>query len=136
MSSLLLFAGMLVGCAVLFYLAYALEPHWVAKDGARFLTTAETIDHEGKVVTRRREVRGTIMSDGLIMLGKRRMLRTRTNLWRLVGKQPEVRRRRLRYVLDAVPRDEFGEQLVLRVPVKSRLVPRLESVLAQQIRPT
>jgi hypothetical protein len=135
MSSVLWFAGVLVVCAGLFYLAYVLEPHWVAKDGGRFLTTAETIDHEGKVVTRRREVRGTIMSDGLIMLGKRTMLRTRNNLWRLVGKQPEVRRGRLRYVLDTVPRDEFGEQLVLRVPVKSRLVPRLEALLADRTRP-
>jgi hypothetical protein len=136
MSGLLWFGAVLVVCAGLFYLAYVLEPHWVAKDGSRFLTTAETIDHEGKVVTRRREVRGTIMSDGLIMLGKRTMLRTRSNLWRLVGKQPEVRRGRLRYVLDTVPRDEFGEQLVLRVPVKSRLVPRLEALLADRTRPS
>jgi hypothetical protein len=87
------------------------------------------------VVTRRREVRGTIMSDGIIMLGKRSMLRTRTSLWRVVGRQPEVRRGRLRYVLDTVPRDAFGEQLVLRVPAKSRLVPRLEALLAGQARP-
>lgn len=136
MSWVLWFVGVVVVCAALFYVAYMLEPHWVAKDGARFLTTAETIDHEGKVVTRRREVRGTIMNDGLIMLGKRTMLRTRTTLWRLVGKQPVVRRGRLRYVLDTVPRDEFGEQLVLRVPARSRLVPRLDALLADQTRPS
>ena len=65
--------------AALLYLAYRIEPHWVAKDGSRFLTTSETIDHEGKVVSRRREVRGTIMTTtALIMLGKRSMLRTRS----------------------------------------------------------
>jgi hypothetical protein len=135
MTSVLWFIGLAVVCAGLFYVAYVLEPHWVAKDGSRFLTTSETIDHEGKVVTKRREVRGTIMSDGLIMLGKRTVLRTRTSLWRLVGKQSDVRRGRLRYVLDTVPRDEFGEQLVLRVPPKSRLVPRFEALLAERPRP-
>ena len=134
MTSVLWFAGVLVACAGLLYLAYTIEPHWVAKDGTRFITTAETIDHDGKVVTRRREVRGTIMSDGLIMLGKRTVLRTRSSLWRLVGKQPGIRRRRLRYVLDTVPRDEFGEQLVLRIPARSRLVPRLDALLADQPR--
>ncbi len=136
MTSVLWVVGLVVICAGLFYLAYTIEPHWVAKDDSRFLATAETIDHEGKVLTRRREVRGTITSDGVIMLGRRTAWRTRTTLWRLVGKQPEVRRRRLRYVLDSVPRDELGEQLVLRVPTKSRLVPRLEALLAMQTRPT
>jgi hypothetical protein len=129
MSNVLWFAGVAVVCAGLFLLAYVIEPHWVDKSGHRFLTTSETIDHEGKVVTRRHEVRGTIMSDGLIMLGRRTMLRTRSSLWRLVGKQAEIRRGRLRYVLDTVPRDEMGEQLVLRVPRSSKLVPRLDALL-------
>ncbi len=129
MSSVLWFAAIGLICAGFFYLAYTIEPHWVDKSASRFLTTSETINHEGKVVTRRHEVRGTIMSDGLIMLGRRTMLRTRSSLWRLVGKQPEIRRGRLRYVLDTVPRDEMGEQLVLRVPVKSRLVARLDALL-------
>jgi hypothetical protein len=118
-------------CAVLLYLAYRLEPHWVAKDGNRFLTTSETIDHEGKVVSRRREVRGTIMSDGLIMLGKRSMMRTRSSLWRVAGKSPEVKRGRLLYVLDTVPHDPMGEQLILRIPKSSRLVPRLDALVPQ-----
>ncbi len=82
MSSVLWFVGALVVCAALVYLAYRIEPHWVAKDASRFLTTSETIDHQGKVVSRRREVRGTIMNDGLIMLGKRTLVKTRSSLWR------------------------------------------------------
>src|SRR5690349_1504287 len=135
MSSVLWFVGAVAVCAVLIYVAYAIEPHWVAKDASRFLTTSETIDHQGKVVSKRREVRGTIMSDGLIMLGKRTMLRTRSSLWRLVGKAPEVRRGRVQYILDTVPADPFGEKLILRVPSSSRLVPRLDALLAGELPP-
>jgi hypothetical protein len=116
-------------CAGLLYLSYRIEPHWVAKDGNRFLTTSETIDHEGKAVTRRKEVRGTIMSDGLIMLGKRSMLKTRSSLWRLSGKSPEIKRGRFLYILDTVPPDPMGEHLILRIPRSSKLVPRLDALL-------
>jgi hypothetical protein len=129
MSSVLWFVGAAVVCGGLLFIAYRIEPHWVAKDGARFLTTSETIDHQGKVVSRRREVRGTITSDGLIMLGKRTMMKTRSSLWKLAAKGPEVKHGRLLYVLDTVPADPFGEQLILRVPPSSRLVPRLDALL-------
>ena len=121
--SILWFVIGVVVCAALLYLAYRIEPHWVAKDGNRFLTTSETIDHEGKVVTRRREVRGTIMSDGLIMLGKRTMLKTRSSLWRIAGKSPEIKRGRLLYVLDTVPADPMGEKLILRIPTLEQAGP-------------
>jgi len=129
MSSVLWFVVAVAGCALLLYVAYAIEPHWVAKDGSRFLTTSETIDHQGNVVGKRREVRGTIMTDGLIMLGKRTMLKTRSSLWRLSGKAPDVRRGRQQYILDTVPADPMGEKLILRVPRDSRLVPRLDALL-------
>jgi hypothetical protein len=116
-------------CAALLYAAYRIEPHWVAKDGNRFLATSETIDHQGKVVSRRREVRGTIMSDGVLMLGKRTMLKTRSSLWRIVGKAPELKRGRMLYILDTVPPDPMGEQLILRIPHSSKLVPRLDALV-------
>jgi hypothetical protein len=127
--SILWFVIGLAGCVALLYLAYRMEPHWVAKDGNRFLATSETIDHEGKVVSRRREVRGTIMSDGLIMLGKRTVLKTRSSLWRMVGKSAETKRGRLLYILDTVPADPMGEKLILRIPRSSRLVPRLDALV-------
>ena len=61
----------------LLYVAYAIEPHWVAKDGRRFLTTSEVVDRHGATVGRRREVRGTLLGDGTVMLGKRALMRTK-----------------------------------------------------------
>ena len=129
--SIIWFVIGVAACATLLYLAYVIEPHWVAKDGSRFLTTSETIDHQGKSVSRRREVRGTIMNDGLIMLGKRSMLKTRSSLWRIAGKAPERKRGRLLYILDTVPPDPMGEQMILRIPTSSKLVPRLDALVPQ-----
>ena len=63
------------------------------------------------------------------MLGKRTMLRTRSSLWRMAGKSPEVKRGRLLYILDTVPPDPMGEQLILRIPRSSKLVPRLDALV-------
>jgi hypothetical protein len=134
MSGVLWFVVAVAGCALLLYTSYHIEPHWVAKDGSRFLTTSETIDPEGRF-GRRREVRGTIMSDGLIMLGRRTMLRTRSSLWRLAAKSPDVRRGRQQYILEPVPADPFEDKLALRVPPSSRLVPRLDALLGGQLPP-
>lgn len=121
MSSVLWALGAIVVCGGLLYLAYAIEPHWVAKDGRRFLATSELIDRHGTSVGRRREVRGTILGDGTLMLGKRTMLRTRTSVFRVRGKTPLPSCGRNQYVLEAVPPDPDGDLLILRVPQKSRL---------------
>jgi hypothetical protein len=121
MSSVLWALGAIVVCGALLYAAYAIEPHWVAKDGRRFLTTSELVDRHGTTVGRRREVRGTILDDGTLVLGKRTMLRTRTSVFRIRGRTPLAARGRNQYVLEAVPPDPDGDLLILRVPQKSRL---------------
>jgi hypothetical protein len=128
MARVVWFVVGVAACVGLVYLGYRIEPHWVAKDGSRFLTTSQVIDHEGRAVSRRREVRGTIMGDGLVMLGHRSMLRTRSSLWRVVARD-DPPRGRSRFVLDPVPADPFGEQLVLRVPRSSRLVAQLDALV-------
>ena len=104
MSSVLWAVGAVVVCAVLLYVAYAIEPHWVAKDGRRFLTTSEVVDRHGATVGRRREVRGTLLGDGTVMLGKRALMRTQARrCYRVRGKSPQVSRGRQQYVLEEVP---------------------------------
>ena len=57
MSDLLWLLGAVVVCGGLYLLASRIEPHWVAKDGSRFLTTAQPIDRSGHNIGRKREVR-------------------------------------------------------------------------------
>ena len=57
MTDLLWTLGAIVVCAGMFFIASRMEPHWVAKDGTRFITTSQLIDRFGQTIGRRREVR-------------------------------------------------------------------------------
>jgi hypothetical protein len=129
MTTVLWALGAMLVCAGLLYAAYAIEPHWVAKDGRRFLTTSELVDRHGTSVGRRREVRGTIPGDGTLVLGKRTMLRTKSSVFRVRGKTPLTSRGRNQYVLEAVPPDPDGDLLILRVPRSSRLTGTLDEMI-------
>jgi len=130
MSSVLWIVGAVAVCAALLYVAHVMEPHWVAKDGSRFLTTSEVVDRTGRTLGRRREIRGTIMGDGTIMLGKRSLLRTHSSLFRVRGKSPQVSRGRQQYVLEQVPPGPDGELMILRVPRSSRLTATFDDLAA------
>ena len=131
MTNLLWTLGAIALCAGLAYLAYRIEPHWVSKDGGRFLTTAETIDRFGNVVGRRREVRGAFLPDGSITLSRRSLIRTRSGVWRIRAKSPQPPRGREVYVLSSVPPDPDGDMLTLRIPTSSRLLGRLDELTPQ-----
>jgi hypothetical protein len=128
MSSVLWAVGAIVVCGGLLYVAYAIEPHWVAKDGRRFLATSELVDRHGTSVGRRREVRGTILGDGTLLLGKRTMLRTRSSVYEVRGKTPQASRGRNQYVLEETPPDPDGDLLILRVPRSSPLTATLDDM--------
>jgi hypothetical protein len=130
MSSVLWAVGAIVGCVGLLYVAYGIEPHWVGKDGRRFLATSEVVDRHGASVGRRREVRGTVQDDGTLVLGTRALMRTRRNRYRVRGKSPEVSRGRQQYVLELIPDDPNGDLMILRIPRGSRLTARLDELVA------
>lgn len=130
MSTVLWAVGAVVICAGLLYAAYAIEPHWVAKDGTRFLTTSEQVDQYGTSLGRRREVRGVIMQDGTIMISKRSALRTQSTMFRVRGKSPQISRGRQQYVLEHIPADPDGDLMILRIPTKSPLTARFDGLVA------
>ena len=130
MTSVLVVVGAVAVCLVMLYLAHVIEPHWVAKDGRRFVATSETVDRNGTTIGRRREVRGAIRDDGTLVLGHRELLRTRHTQFRLRSKSPQESRGRQQYVLEPVPPDPAGELVVLRIPPNSRLTARLDEMAA------
>jgi hypothetical protein len=129
-SALVWFVGAVVVCAGLIYLAYRIEPHWVAKDGTRFITTAQLIDRStGAANGRVREVRILILTDGALMVSRRSFLRTRSGMWRIQAKSPSPPRGRELYLLRPVPEEPMDDLLTLRVPAKSRIVPTLDALV-------
>ena len=130
MSELAWFLGAVAVCGGLLYLAHRIEPHWVAKDGTRFVTTAQLIDRSSGATTGRvREVRVVILDDGGLMVSRRSFLRTRSGMWRILAKSPSPPRGRELYLLRPVPEDPMDDFLTLRVPAKSRIVPTLDALV-------
>lgn len=131
MIELLWLVGAIAVCAGLFYVASRIEPHWVAKDVSRFLTTAEPIDRFGHTAGRKREVRVALLPDGALMVSRRSILRSSTGTWRIQAKSPRPPRGKYVYLLREVPPDPDGDLLALRVPANSRVVPALDAVTPQ-----
>jgi hypothetical protein len=126
MTSWMLFIGAVALCIGMLVLAHRIEPHWVAKDGTRFLTMSEPVDRFGSVTGRRREVRGTVLPDGGLMLRQRSLVRSADTVWRVHARSPQPPAGRRLFLLQAVPPAPDGSMLVLRLPAKSPLVPVLD----------
>jgi hypothetical protein len=128
-SALLWFLGTVAVCAGLLYIAHRIEPHWVAKDDSRFLTTAQMIDRSGAPVGRVREVRVLLLNDGTLMVSRRSVWRTRSGIWRIQAKAPTPPRGRVLYLLRPVPEEPLDDLLTLRLPANSRIVPTLDRLV-------
>ena len=124
--------GAFAVCIAMLVVAQRMEPHWVAKDDQRFLTTSDLVGRDGHAIASRREVRGVIASDGTITLSTRRFMRTRKSEWRLRSKSPTTDRGRALYLLDPIPPDPAGDTMILRVPTSSRLGPMFDALIERQ----
>jgi len=128
MTDLLWALGAIVVCGGLFFIASRMEPHWVAKDGTRFITTSQLIDRVGETIGRRREVRVALLPDGGLLVSRRSIIKSTSGVWRIQAKSPNPPKGRQVYLLREIPPDPDGELLALRVPASSRIVPTLDAV--------
>jgi hypothetical protein len=120
--------GIVAACGGLYYLSTRIEPHWVAKDGSRFLTVAQDLDAHGLPIGRRRDVRVHLddVSEALLV-SSRSMLRPSSGMWTVKSKSTS--RKRNVYVLRPATSGDAAGLLALRVPQKSSVVPRLDELL-------
>ena len=132
MTELLLFVVVAAVCIGMVVLAIRIEPHWVAKDGSRFLTTAQPMDRLGRIIGRRREVRVSFLPDGRLMVSRRALVRSSSAVCRLEAKSPHPPKGRQVYLLRTMAADDDGELLALRVPAKSKVVPALDELVPQE----
>jgi hypothetical protein len=121
--------GIIVACGGLYYLSSRIEPHWVAKDGSRFLTVAQDIDQHGIPVGRRRDVRVHIDDESDVLLVTRRSILKQDSGMTFTVKSRSTKGKRNIYVLrPEEPTTNVGF-LALRVPKSSKVVPRLDELL-------
>jgi hypothetical protein len=129
-SDILAFGAVFAGCIGCLWLANRIEPHWVSRDGRRFLTVAQELDQWGLPAGRRREVRVRIDAEAdALLITRRSLVRPSQTLWMVDGKVPDPPRKRAIYLLKEVSSTDLN-RLAVRLPADSKVIPSLEKLLA------
>ncbi|MCY7298766.1 MAG: hypothetical protein LH616_06105 [Ilumatobacteraceae bacterium] len=115
----------------MWWVAYRMEPHWVSRDGTRFLCTAQELEG-ANTVGHPRETRVLITHDGALYVTQKRMMRRHTTMWTLVAKAPAAPRKMQVYVAKHRGAGSAIEShLAIRIPTKSRCIAILDDLLAK-----
>jgi hypothetical protein len=119
-----------VVCGALVYLGYAIEPHYASKDGHRFLCIGQMVsgDHQGG---RKREVRISVLPDGVLQMDVKRGLRRTTMQWSIEAKIADPPPRRAVYLLRRQGDDGTTERMAIRLPATSRAVATLDQAMTK-----
>ena len=115
----------------MWWIGYRMEPHWISKDGERFVCGTQEFFH-GVLAGHPRETQVAIMAGGTLHITQKRMMRRQRNLWSLVGKSPDPPKRLEIYVAQqTVDGVATSTMLALRIPKKSKCVAILDAELAK-----
>ena len=127
-SDLLTLIGVVVIGGALIWVAFRMEPHWVSKDGQRFICRAQLIDDHGNTQGRWHEYRFRITEDGEIAASRRSFVgRAGTGIWRVAARSPDPPRRKAVFLLRPV--HDAGSMMAVRMPASSRAVDSLDDLL-------
>ncbi|MFT3854152.1 MAG: hypothetical protein QM733_15625 [Ilumatobacteraceae bacterium] len=133
MSTVLWVVVPLVVVVLMYWLSLRIEPHWVSKDGHRFITTVQAITGHGEPEGRPKEAKVLVLPNDRLQLSQRRFLAKSLNeQWRVAGKSPTPPKRKAVYLLHAADDDGAGGQLALKLPDNSRAVPILDEIVARR----
>jgi len=107
--------------------AMRMEPHWVSRDGRRFISKAQLVDDHGRTTSRWIEYRFRITEDGEVEARRRSILGGRNRgVWEVRYRATDAPRRKAVFLL--YPRREAGSLLAVRLPARSRAVPILDEL--------
>ena len=121
-------------CAGAGWLAIKIEPHWVSKDGNRFLTVGQKMDVRGERLGRWRELRVFINRNGQVEVEEKRFMRRNVSFWTLEAESPEPPRRKVVFVLRGHDRAGTEVLLAIRIPAQCRAVAQLRPLLKRRTR--
>jgi hypothetical protein len=117
--------------AGMLWLANRIEPHMVNKEGNRFLCSAVFIDRQSSgayTMSSPREAWVTLLSEGGLQLMDKQRLKRRFGMYKLVGRGTEPPRGKATFVVS----NADGDNVVLRLPAGSRMVPILDQIVAER----
>ena len=115
----------------MWWVGYRMEPHWVSRDGERFMCGAQEFFH-GQLGGHPRETQVAFVAGGSLHITQKRMLRRKRSLWWLVGKSADPPKGLEIYVAQqTVDGVATPTMLALRIPKKSRCIALLDAELAK-----
>lgn len=113
----------------LLYASYKIEPHWVSKDGRRFLCNAQSVTEHGATLGAWREYRVEVLDDGRLFARRRsRLFPNAARMWVVAAKSESPPKRREVYLLESETPGE-DDMLAIRLPVGSKAIPILDALL-------
>ena len=131
MSDLLWIVGFVAVLAGLYYAAFRVDPHWVSKDGQRFVCHGQLVDRYGNTLQNWREFRFEVIDHKRIFARRRsRWTRRNEGVWRVSAKSDNPPKNREVYLLASADSDNT-DQMAIRLPASSRAVAVLEGLRAQ-----
>jgi hypothetical protein len=122
------FALAVAVCIGLGWWATKIDPHWVSKDGRRFICAAQRLSDRGDPQTRWRETR-VIVTGREVQIDQKRFMRRTTSFWRVASRSDDPPRRKEIFLLSGYDDAGAPAMLALRVPRKSRAVAALQSAM-------
>lgn len=131
MSDLLWIVGFVAVLAGLYYVAFRIDPHWVSKDGHRFVCHGQLVDRYGNTLQNWREFRFEVIEHKRIFARRRsRWTRRNEGVWRVSAKSDNPPKNREVYLLASADSDNT-DQMAIRLPASSRAVEVLDGLRAQ-----
>lgn len=126
--------GLLVlgGLALLAWIGFRIEPHWVSKDGRRMLCSGQTMNHLGMPSGRWRETRVYVDDEGKAIIDQKKMLRHTATVWTVTAESPDPPKRRTVFLLRSHA-DGRSAMLALKLPATSRANETLRRAMGQRI---
>ena len=128
MSDLWWIVGFVAVLAGLYYVAFRVDPHWVSKDGRRFICHGQLIDNHGNTLQTWHEYRFEVIDNTRIM-GRRRSpwAHRSQGVWRVAAKSDNPPKKREVFLL-ASTESGITDQMAIRLPSSSRAIHVLEGM--------
>ena len=129
------FALTLVGCVLLAWVGLRIEPHWVSKDGRRFMCNTQLLNAHGEQESRWRETRVILNNANQVQVDQKRFMRRTSTFWKVAGRSDTPPRGKEVFLLTGFDENGAPAMLAVRLPKKSRAVAALEELSASKPAP-
>lgn len=114
------------------WVGFRIEPHWVSKDGGRFLCNGQLMDAHGEPLGRWRETRVVLETNGGVRIDQKRRFRHRVTYWKMTAESDSPPRKRAVFVLRGHDDGGVAAMMALRLPSNSKALPHLRALLQRR----